>query len=83
MTTTLFIDYVARNPLYRRDSDDDPIDSPVFEQKSCSSAQGLRDGLLAALIHSLHVQRQFVLSVCAFRLSTSVLKLSSIANRLG
>ena len=31
--TTLFIDYVARNPLYRRDSVDDPIDSPVFEQK--------------------------------------------------
>ena len=31
--TTLFIDYVARNPLHRRDSVDDPIDSPVFEQK--------------------------------------------------
>lgn len=29
----IYIEYVARNPLYRREDPDDPIDSALFEKK--------------------------------------------------
>lgn len=31
--TNLFIEYVTRNPLYRRESPDEPINSPLFEKR--------------------------------------------------
>lgn len=31
--STLYVDYVVRNPLYRRQNPDEPISSPIFQSK--------------------------------------------------
>ena len=31
--SNIYIEYVARNPLYRRESPDEPINSPIFEKR--------------------------------------------------